>query len=212
MRFYRTSAILALGLLGVSAAAFGADDVPPADPPALPPQDPTGDQPVVEPGLMPSSHSASPRQKLCDNGDGPSCRSLADAFSASGDYMTALAFLERACLFNDTQSCADAAAAYLTGNFYGTDCSGMDPCNLIDIDGERGYDLALSSCSGGNPTGCYLKGYAYEHGLGTALSHLTAIAIWRQNCNKRYDGHSCVELGIDPPIPEPPKEKKHKKK
>jgi len=204
--------VCCVGALGTALADDPAPTTPPALPSGLPPADPTGDQPATEPGLAPSSHAASPRQKLCDNGDGPSCRSLADAFSASGDYFTALSFLERACLFNDAQSCTDAASAYLTGNFYGTDCTGMDPCKLIDLDGERGFDLAQSACAAGNPTGCYLKGYAYENGLGTANSHLTAIAIWRQNCMKRYDGHSCVELGIDPPIPEPPKEKKQKKR
>ena len=203
MPLSRSPAGLALGTLLTLSAAQAGDPEPLVSPaPGYAPLPPAQQ---ADPESTPSGHITSPRQRLCDAGDGSACRELADAFSSSGDYFTAMSYLERACGFYESQSCADAAAGYLTGNFYGTDCQDLDPCLLIELDPSKGFAFAQKACSEMNPMGCYLKGYAYEHGLGTAVSHLTAIAVWRQNCKKRYDGHSCVELGIDPPIPKPPK-------
>lgn len=189
-----------------------AGDPAPTAPPVEPAAEPAPAEEIPVGPLQPLPGAPSLRQRLCDNGDGSACKSLADAFSASGDYGTAMAYLDRGCTLNEAQSCADAASGFLTGNYYGTDCSGLEPCQLIQLDPSRGFTLAQKACSLQNPMGCYLKGFAYENGLGTVESHLTAIAVWRQNCKKRADGHSCVELGIDPPMPKLEKVPKGKRK
>lgn len=208
MRFLASVALALLCTPLTLLPAWAGDPAPTV--PAVEPA-PTADEIPVGP-LQPMPTAPSQRQRLCDNGDGSACKSLADAFSASGDYGTAMAYLDRACILEEAQACADAASAFLTGNYYGTDCSGLEPCQIIELDPSRGFTLAQKACSLQNPMGCYLKGFAYENGLGTVESHLTAIAVWRQNCKKRADGHSCVELGIDPPMPKVPKDEKEKRK
>ncbi len=212
----RLPCLLALATLCGSitlSPAWAGDPAPSAPPapqpetpsaePAPPPETPPAETPTIA-DLAPRS----PRQRLCESGDGAACRSLADAFSAAGDYLTAMSYLDRACTLSDSQGCADAASAYLTGNYHGTDCTDLEPCLLIDLDLDKGFTFAQKSCAEQNALGCYLKGFAYENGLGTTQSHLTAVAVWRQNCKKRADGHSCVEMGMDPPMPRLPKEKK----